>query len=292
MLPDCLVLPNMGLSYPLNSFSRPQLTLLIPTFQQIWILAAPQWGLSLSQVLNGGTWAHLRDTETQAQITIIFVYLHRTGWCPAFLSGMAKHALSTLAKSRLVKAVSLLPIHDLYPPISTPSAIDLALMTTLFARFCIPQSTSLFTSPCRPFTSPFPQCQDLLHAPPTYIMTFWLVFFALDWFENGMPVSRHFTQWQTSSRSTPGLFPFILRCCFFLLCLNLAFGPEPRPPYWTVKPALFSPSKPLDNWVFSTNVAVFLATLRWGVCKLGTLSFPPTFNLLHGLSVSLPHYTM
>jgi hypothetical protein len=39
-------------------------------------------------------------------------------------------------------------------------------------------------------------------------------------------------------------------------------------------------------------VAVFLATLRWGVCKLGTLSFPPTFNLLHGLSVSLPHYTM
>jgi hypothetical protein len=292
----CLLFPNTGPPYSPNSLSRCHLTILpLLAFQSIWIPTVLEWGFRrIDQQLNSGTRPYSRNVETQAQITIAFFYLYGIRWCPGALSG-TKHAQGKIG---LIKAGSLLSFHDLNECILTTSALDFVLITTLFARFCIPQTTSLFTYPCHPFTSPFPQCQDLLHTPPTYVMTFWLVFFlllvisvALDWFESGMPISFHLTQWRPFSPDTSAVVPFLLRCCLFLLCLNIAFGdldPGPPDPDSAIKPAFFWPSTPLVDWVFSISVATILAictiALRRGIFKLRALSF---FHLFQDHPVSL-----
>jgi hypothetical protein len=292
----CLLLPNTGPPYSLNSLSRCHLTILhLLAFQLIWIPTVLQWGFRrIEQQLNSGSRPYSRNMETQAQITIAFFYLYSIKWCPGLLSGAE-------GKIGVIKASSLLPFHDLHAPILTASVLDFILITTLFAHFCTPQSTSLFTDPCRPFTSPFPQCQDLLHTPSTYVMTFWLVLFlllvipvALEWFESGMPISFHVTQWRPCSPGTSalGLFLFLLRCCLFLLCLNLAFGDlDPRPPDSAITPAFFWPATPLVDWVFSISIATILAIctviLRRGILKLRALSFLRIFTLLQNDPVSL-----
>lgn len=45
---------------------------------------------------------------------------------------------------------------------------DIALLSIICTR-CLPQRFSIFTNPCRPFTTSLPQCQDFIHSPSTYL---------------------------------------------------------------------------------------------------------------------------
>jgi hypothetical protein len=53
--------------------------------------------------------------------------------------------------------------------------LDIALYSVIVTGTILPQRLSLFTSPCRPFTTKLPQCQDFVHSPATYLASAWLV---------------------------------------------------------------------------------------------------------------------
>jgi len=293
---------NASSSRPPSTLSRhlPIFLLLFISLQLLRVRGMSQWGISRTrQASFRETLDYLRETETQVQITISFLYLCGRRWYSGPLSVVAKSPRLAQASERFARLASLLPFYGPHTSVFAPKVLDSVLISTLVSRFCVPQSTSVFTSPCRPFTSPLPQCQDLLHSPPTYVMTFWVVSLLLSttpevltWFENGMPVLSHFSRRHRLSSSIfrDSLLTSLVRICLLLYCLNLAFGEvDLEAPPWVLRPALFSPVTPTVYWAFSISVSAMLAmlamALRWVTCNV---LFPSCFRLfLHFSRVSI-----
>lgn len=127
----------------------------------------------------------LEDKTSQLQITTIIAILYfnrrQPGWFRRYL----------LPAKLLILPPSPLQSSEDDAIITNTDIFDVAVVTTLLVRLCLPQSTSFFAAPCRPLTVPLPQCQDLHYPPITYIVTLWLVIALIGVVEFG--VSRSLT---------------------------------------------------------------------------------------------------
>lgn len=208
---------------------------------------------------------HFQGANTQLQITFTITcmcIIRRHCWSP--LDAVIGKLASLVVFGRS------LPIFD-SQIVGHLNLLDISILTILGSHFLIPQSTSLFTNPCRPFTSPFPQCQDLLHTPPTYVMTFWMVLLvlystsiALDWFERGMPISFEWRRSHILSIDGCGrhFLLFALRLYILRNCFNFLMGEHwPHSPHFTNNSILFTPAIFFKSWTFSMSAGILLYIL-------------------------------
>ncbi|KIM33792.1 hypothetical protein M408DRAFT_85393 [Serendipita vermifera MAFF 305830] len=143
---------------------------------------------------------------------------------------------------------------------------DVIIFTILAARFILPQSTSFFTNPCRPFTSPFPQCQDLLLPPATYVAIFWVLVLLLCaiimWSESGMPISIPRDQSHPISVGGATRVLLIYTIKGYILLRSIPFVPEDSyPPYSPTTMATFEPVLIPGHWVTAVVTGVTTYTL-------------------------------